>query len=64
MSEQQPMPEPLSRAILEAAIREGRAGELLWCLFNGGTCTVDPETRKLVLITGEMLDEVRRESFG
>lgn len=32
--------EPLARAI-----REGRAAELLECMFDGGACTIDPDTR-------------------
>ncbi len=50
------MNEIVARAILEAAFREGRCGELLDCLFEGGACTVDAATRRLVLITPEQLE--------
>jgi hypothetical protein len=33
--------EQLARAILAAAIVEGRSGELLDCLFEGGSATID-----------------------
>lgn len=47
--------ETLGRAICLAAIQENRCAELIDCLFDGGTCTVDPYTKKLVLISGEQL---------
>lgn len=49
------IPEDLAAGILRVAIAEGRAGELLDCLFEGGSVTVDPYTRKLVLVTAEQL---------
>lgn len=47
--------EPIARLIFETAIAEGKASDLLHCLFKGGTATVDVETGKLVLMTGDML---------
>jgi hypothetical protein len=47
--------ESVARLIFETAIAENRASDLLHCLFNGGTATVDVETHKLVLMTGDML---------
>lgn len=44
------IPEPFARTILQTAINEGKAAALLECLFAGGTVTIDPDTRKLVLI--------------
>lgn len=51
--------EPLARAILLTAVKEERAGELLSCLFEGGACTVDPETRRLILISADLIEEAR-----
>lgn len=48
------VPEDLARAILAAAIVEGRCGELLDCLFEGGSATVDP-AGKLCLLSGDAL---------
>ncbi len=50
------MNETVARAILEAAIHEGRCGELLDRLFEGGACTVDAATRRLVHISPEQLE--------
>ncbi len=50
------MNEIVARAILEAAIREERCGELLDCLFANGGCTIDAVTRRLVLITAGQLE--------
>jgi hypothetical protein len=53
MSTEELIPDRLAVAILRAAIHEGRAGELLDCLFAGGSCTVD--AGRLVLATAEQL---------
>lgn len=45
------------------AIKEGRAAELLDCLFNGGSATVDPN-HKLVLISGEQVTAMTRDANG
>lgn len=58
------LPESLSAVILMRAIRDGRASELLHCLFEGGTCTLDPTSGGLVLISGDMLAQVADASFG
>jgi hypothetical protein len=38
----------LARLIFEAAIAEGRCGELLLSLFAGAACTVDPAGRLVI----------------
>lgn len=48
------MTEAMARRILQAALFENRAGALLDCLFEGGSCTVDPNG-DLVLIDGDVL---------
>lgn len=59
------MPEhhPLNRlagGIFEAAKHEQREGELLECLFAGGSATIDPDGR-LVLATADMLAQMAGE---
>lgn len=54
------IPEGMAAAILLAAIAEGRAGELLGCLFDGGSATVDRRTGRLVLASADMLDALTR----
>lgn len=49
------IPESLARAILTAAINEERCSEMLMCLFNGGSATVDPVTGKLLLASAKQL---------
>ena len=44
------VPESVARAIFRAAIAEARCGELLDCLFGGGSATVDAGTGKLMLL--------------
>jgi hypothetical protein len=51
-----PLPETWARAILQTAIVQGRAAELLGVLFEGGGVTLTSE-RELVLISAE---EIRR----
>lgn len=46
--------EQMAQRILHAALLEDRAQELLSCLFDGGSATVDP-SGTLALATGEML---------
>ena len=48
------LPESLARAILQAALNEDRAAELLECLFEGGSATVD-RSGKLILASGSQL---------
>lgn len=45
----------IATSILQTAINEGRAQELLDCLFEGGSCTVDVITGRLVLVTEQQL---------
>jgi len=49
------MNEAMARRILLAAIDENRCAELMDCLFDGGSATVDARTGKLVLISGGAL---------
>lgn len=45
----------LAVLLFTAAIKEDRCGELLECLFNGGSATIDFYTKKLSMISGETL---------
>jgi hypothetical protein len=56
--------DPLAKILFVQAIREDRAGELLECLFDGGTATFDPTTNTLMMLPKSMLDEVMEVSFG
>lgn len=47
--------ENVATAIFQAAINEGRASDLLHCLFDGGSATVDVQSGKLVLMSANML---------
>jgi hypothetical protein len=47
--------ETLARAIFMQAIREERCAELLHCLFDGGSATVDAVTGKLVVVSSDQL---------
>jgi hypothetical protein len=49
----------LAARILQAALDEDRADELLECLFDGGGCTVDPYG-KLVLVSADALANLDR----
>lgn len=60
----QPFHPPVDRsddivAIFRAAINEFRTGELMNCLLEGGSATIDMETRKLRLITAAQLGVVQ-----
>lgn len=48
------MTEVMAARIFLAAINEGRALELLMCLFEGGSATVNPEGR-LVLASAAVI---------
>jgi hypothetical protein len=50
--------EAMARTIFIHALAEERCGELLECLFDGGSATVDAETDKLVMITAGQLAEM------
>lgn len=49
--------ETMSRAVLTQALKENRAGELMECLLEGGSATVDPIARQLILYPGQLLRE-------
>jgi hypothetical protein len=49
----------LARAVFTIALRDNRAGELLWCLFNNGSCVVDAFTGELILISNEALGQIK-----
>lgn len=51
---------PLERMavnLFQTAINKGQAGELLECLFDGGSATVDPDG-KIVMVTESMLNQM------
>lgn len=50
--------EAMATRILEAALRERRAAELLECLFEGGSATVNAVTGKLVLASAAQLRQM------
>jgi hypothetical protein len=51
----------VATAIFEQAIRAGRCGELLECLFDGGSATIDT-SGELVLASADALQQfVRRD---
>lgn len=45
----------LATNLFTIALRSGRAGELLACLFDGGDATVDAKTGELVMVDGGQL---------
>lgn len=47
--------EPWARSIMEAAIREDRCAEVLNCLFDGGSVTIDAATGRIALATADQL---------
>ena len=49
------IPEALAKKILQTAIDEQKASNLLHCLFEGGSVTVDAETGKLVLMRSDLI---------
>ncbi len=53
--------ETVAKTILQTAVDEERASDLLHCLFEGGTATVDVETGRLVLITANMLQALMQD---
>lgn len=53
--------ENTARIIFQTAIDEQRASDLLHCLFEGGTATVDVETGKLVLMSANMLQALMQD---
>jgi hypothetical protein len=55
-----PHDERLAEAVLIAALHEGRAGELLDCLLDGGSCTIDQVTGLLTLASRDQLASLLR----
>lgn len=53
----------LAVRILQTALDEDRADELLACLFAGGSCTVDPSGH-LVLVSGEVVAQMASPTDG
>ncbi len=53
------IPENFARRIFEVAIDERRCSELLECLFDGGSVTIDALTGKLVMISQVQLDKLQ-----
>lgn len=52
-----PVHESIAASIFRTAIREGRANELLEHLLDGGSCTVDAVTGRLILYPASMFKE-------
>ncbi len=52
--------EMLAKAILRAALNEGRSVELLECLFNGGSATIDATSGDLVLADADIIQQLVR----
>jgi hypothetical protein len=55
----QGLSEAYAARILTKAVVDGRSAELLDCLFDGGSVTIDPEGR-LCLATREQLEALGR----
>lgn len=49
--------DPIARKIFMIALRDGRCGEVLACLFEGGGATVDPDGA-LILIAGDLIAQL------
>lgn len=52
------LPEGVARRIVEAALTESRCAELLVCLMDGGSATVDHGTGRLVTVSGDLLGQM------
>lgn len=59
----EPGDEKLATRLFLVAIKEGHAAELLDCLFNGGSATVDSAGR-LVLISAEQVAAMTSDANG
>jgi len=53
------MEESFARGLLMLAIRDNRCAEMLECLFDGGSVTIDMNTGKLMLIPKSVIDASR-----
>lgn len=52
----------IAAVIFTVALRDHQAGELLECLFDGGTATVDRITGRLVMLPGNLLQQMTDDS--
>ena len=50
--------ERLAVNLFQTAINRGQAGELLECLFDGGSATIDPVTGEIVMVTEDLLNQM------
>lgn len=48
----------LARYVFLKAVKDGRAGELLYHLFDGGGVTIDPDTKEMILIPASVLEQM------
>lgn len=53
--------EAVAAAILNTAVKEGKASDLFHCLIEGGSATVDVETGKLIMVSGPMLQALMKD---
>jgi hypothetical protein len=53
--------EGVAATILNAAVNEGKASDLFHCLIEGGSATVDVETGKLIMVSGNMLQALMKD---
>ncbi len=52
------MNEEIARRIFQAAIDENRCVELSDAFWNGGSATVDAATGKLVVVSGDQINQM------
>jgi hypothetical protein len=48
----------MARAIFSTALMQNRAGEVLQCLFDGGSVTIDAKTGQLVMASAAQLKQM------
>lgn len=53
------IPEHVAKVIVRAALKEGRCGELLTCLIDGGSATIDATSGDLILADSEIIRQLR-----
>lgn len=49
----------MARAIVKAAIDEGREAQLIDCLLDGGSATIDFGSKKLTLVSAAELQKLQ-----
>lgn len=49
--------DPMARAIFAVALQQDRCGEVLQCLFDGGSVTIDSKTDQLVMVDAGQLKQ-------